>query len=225
VLRPEPGAGETAARAAALGLDPVVAPLFVVTPLPWSPPPPERFDAILFTSANAPRLAGAATADVRCYAVGEATAAAARAAGFADVRTGPSDGAAAAAMMADEGVRRALHLCGRDHIAVGAAGMEVERRIVYAAEAESRLPGAARAALSDGALVLLHSARAAAAFAALAGERSGIRLAAISPAAAAAAGEGWTSVSVAAAPRDEALLELARRLCHIAPPEASGMGA
>jgi uroporphyrinogen-III synthase len=223
VLRPEPGAGETAARAAALGLDPVVAPLFVVTPVAWARPP-GHFDAILFTSANAPRLAGAGMADVRCYAVGEATAAAARAAGFADVRAGPSDGAAAAAMMAAEGVRRALHLCGRDHIAVGAPGVAMARCIVYAAEAEPRLPGAARAALCEGALVLLHSARAAAAFADLAGERAGIRLAAISPAAAAAAGEGWSSLSIAAAPRDEALLELALRLCHIAPPEAAATG-
>jgi len=224
VLRPEPGAGETAARAAALGLDPIVAPLFVVVPVAWSPPP-GSFDAILFTSANAPRLAGAAMADVRCYAVGEATAAAARAAGFADVRTGPSDGAATAALMAADGVRRALHLCGRDHVAVGATGVEIERRIVYAAEAEPRLPPAARTALADGALVLLHSARAAAAFAALAGARPDIGLAAISPAAAAAAGGGWASLSVAAAPRDEALLELALRLCHIAPPGAAAAGS
>ena len=39
-----------------------------------------------------------------CYAVGEATAAAAREAGFADIRIGPGDGAALLAMMADDGI-------------------------------------------------------------------------------------------------------------------------
>jgi uroporphyrinogen-III synthase len=222
VLRPQPAADETASRAAALGLDPVVAPLFLIEPLRW-PPPPAGFDAVLFTSANGARCAGIA-ADVPCYAVGPATAAAARTAGFVDVRTGPSDGAAAAAMMAADGIRRALHLCGRDHIAVAAPGVEIERRIVYSAEAVPELPPAARRALAEGALVLLHSARAAAAFAALAGKRPGVRLAAISSAAADAAGEGWASKSVAPFPRDEALLELALRLCHIAPPEAAAAG-
>ncbi len=42
VLRPQPGADETAARARALGLEPVVAPLFSVRPLHWTPPDPDR---------------------------------------------------------------------------------------------------------------------------------------------------------------------------------------
>lgn len=219
VLRPQPGADRTAARAAALGLKPVVAPLFTVSPIAWEAPR-GTFDAILFTSAHAARCAGAQTG-LPCYAVGEATAAAARAAGFDDVRTGPSDGAAAAAMMAEDGIRRALHLCARDHVPVAAPKVAVERRVVYSADAVAGLPAEARAALDRGALALLHSPRAAATFAALVERRDTVRLAAISPAAAAAAGDGWASVSAAAAPRDEALLELALRLCHIAPPEAA----
>ena len=65
------------------------------------------------------------------------------------------------------------------------------------------------------ALVLLHSPRAAARFAVLAGNRRGaIRIAAISAETAAVAGAGWRSVDVAAAPRDQALLELAAKLCQ-----------
>jgi len=223
ILRPEPGAGATAARARARGLEPVVAPLFRLRPLPWDAPPAEAYDAILVTSANAARLAGRVPAGP-CFAVGEASAAAAREAGFADVTAGPADGEAAAALMAAQGVRRALHLCGRDHHAVRHPEIEVERRIVYAADAVERLPEAARRALDEGAVVLLHSPRAAATFAALAPPRPRVSLAAISAAAAAAAGGGWGEILVAAAPRDAALLELAGKLCNTPPPDAAATG-
>ena len=77
ILRPEPGASATAARARTLRLEPVVAPLFVVRPLAWEPPDPAGLDAVMLTSGNAPRLAGdGMTPFLRlpCYAVGEATA-------------------------------------------------------------------------------------------------------------------------------------------------------
>ena len=216
ILRPEPGASESAARARALGLAPVVAPLFEVRPVAWAPPEGAA-EALLLTSANAARHGGPQLASLRhlpCYAVGEATAAAARAAGSEDVRTGPGDGAAAVAMMAGDGVRRALHLCGRDHLPLRHDGVAIERRIVYEAVAADRLPAAAVDALVSGALVLLHSPRAASTFAGLVAERSGVRIAAISAAAAEAAGDGWAEVAVAPEPRDQPLLELAARLCN-----------
>jgi uroporphyrinogen-III synthase len=216
ILRPRPGAEETAARARALGLEPVVAPLFTVHALDWEMPD-GSFDALLLTSANGARHGlRPELAALPCYAVGEATAAAARAAGARDVITGPSDGAAAVTMMAKAAVTRALHLCGRDHIALTHAQASIERRIVYAAEAAEALPPEARQALDEGALALLHSPRAAALFASLVPNRTGLRIAAISPAAAAAAGSGWAEVHIAAAPRDQALLELAVRLCKTA---------
>ena len=64
------------------------------------------------------------------------------------------------------------------------------------------------------AVVLLHSARAAQRVAALASDRAGLILAAISAPVAAAAGDGWRHVAIADAPRDEALLELAAKLCQ-----------
>lgn len=211
ILRPQPGAGETAARARALGLEPVVAPLFAVRPLAWSAPDPAGFDAVLLTSAHAARHGGDGLTPflgLPCYAVGERTAEAARAAGFADIRTGPSDGAALAAMAEAEGVGSAIHLGGRDHVALDRpAATQVA---VYAADPVDRLPAEA-----EDALVLLHSPRAARLFARLAGgRRAAIRIAAISARAAEAAGDGWLSVAVAAAPRDEALLELAAKLCQ-----------
>ena len=119
ILRPQPGADETAARARALGLSPIVAPLFIVRGLAWAPPPAAEFDAIMLTSANAARRAGAGLAaflGLPCYAVGDATAAAASDAGFTDVRIGPEDGVALLMTMEGDGVVRALHPCGADHM-------------------------------------------------------------------------------------------------------------
>lgn len=212
VLRPQPGADETAARARALGLAPVVAPLFAVRPLAWTPPDPAGFDAVMLTSASAARQASDGLAPFKqlpCYAVGESTAAAAEEAGFADIRVGPDDGAALLLMMAENGVRTAFHACGQDHLAFGHPDVAITRVPVYAAEAAGSLPVAA-----EDMLALLHSPRAAALFAGLAGDRSRIRIAAISTKTARAAGAGWRSVSVSPRPRDQALLELARELCQ-----------
>lgn len=221
LLRPEAGASESAARARRLGLEPVVAPLFTVSSVAWAAPEPSDFDALLLTSANSARHGGPELArlrSLRCHAVGEATAAAAEAAGFRHVVTGPGDGAAALEGMAKAGIAHILHLCGRDHLPLAHPLLAVERRIVYRADATDRLPEAARTALGEGALALVHSPRAGALFGALvdrAGlERGGIRLAAISAQAAAAAGFGWRQVAAAARPRDEALLELAVKLCQ-----------
>jgi len=111
-------------------------------------------------------------------------------------------------MMAAAGVGRALHLCGREHLAVEAEGVAIERRVVYAAEPVEREP------LEGPAVAMIHSTRAAERFARLAGDRKRIALAAISAAAAGAAGTGWATVSVAAEPREQALLELAAKLCN-----------
>ena len=83
-----------------------------------------------------------------------------------------------------------------------------------------RFPPMRDAALTGGALVLLHSPRAARLFAELVDgaelARDAVRIAAISPAALAAAGPGWRLAAAAARPRDDALLELAAKLCQTA---------
>jgi uroporphyrinogen-III synthase len=223
IVRPQPGASETAARADAIGLEPVVAPLFVAQPLPWNPPPADGLDAVMLTSAQAARLAGpriAAYARLPCYAVGESTAAAARSVGFADVRCGDADGQALLALAAREGVSRLLHLCGRNRRSYEQAGIAIARVRVYAVDGVPALPQAAAEALRAGCVTLLHSPRAAAHFGTLCEaegvDRSGVALAAISPAAAEAAGSGWETLAVAQRPRDEPLLELAAKLCKTA---------
>lgn len=221
IVRPEPGAAASARRAAAMGMAVILAPLFTIVPLAWRPSDPRRYDAILFTSANAPRHAGdALTAYLHlpCYTVGEASAAAAAARGFRCVGTGAGDGDAAVRMMAERGVTTALHPCGRDATPLTPSATRIDDLPVYAAEAATALPAAARAALADAAVVALHSPRAAQIFARLADAaglaRGETDLVAISAAAAAAAGSGWHGVAVAPRPRDAAVLELAAKLCQ-----------
>jgi uroporphyrinogen-III synthase len=220
ILRPQPGADATAARARALGLRPVVVPLFVVEPLLWEAPDRGGFDAVMFTSANAVRHGGEgleAFLGLPCYAVGGATATAARQAGFLDVRIGPDDMAGLVAMMAAERVRAAFHPCGRDRIALAQPPVRITSVPVYASEAVDRLAETARAVLHQAA-VLIHSPRAGALFGRFVeDDRQEVSIVAISDAAAAAAGEGWKQVAVAAWPRDEALLELAAKLCQTGP--------
>lgn len=217
ILRPQPGADETAARARALGLSPVVAPLFALRPLAWTPPDPAGFDAAMLTSASAARCGGnalAAYAGLPCYAVGEASAAAARDAGFADIRTGPDDGASLLLMLAADGAARVFHPCGRDHLELAHPGISVTRVPVYASEGAAALGGEAAAALASGAIALLHSPRAAAHFASLLPDKSAVTIAAISARTARAAGAGWRGVAIAPAPRDHALLAIAAELCQ-----------
>jgi uroporphyrinogen-III synthase len=222
VLRPEPGGSETCARANALGLQPVLAPLFDVHAIEWQAPDPGDFDAVMMTSAHAPRLAGDQLHPFKplpCYAVGEATAAAAAAAGFGEVKTGHRDVASLVEQMRAEGIRTPFHPCGREHVEHDRPELTITRRPVYAADPVLRLPDDARLAVENSALVLLHSPRAAEHFvhlSDLAGiPRSGVRIAAISAEAARAAGDGWAVKAVAPEPRDHALLELAAKLCQI----------
>ncbi len=218
ILRPSPGAEQTATRASGLGLIPVISPLFTIRPEQWEPPDPAGFDAVMLTSANAARHAGEglkAFLHLPCYAVGEATADTARSAGFSQVQAGPADGAALLDLIAAAGIGSIFHPCGRDRKPLLHHGVEITPVPVYASEAADRLPAQAEAALRGGALALIHSPRAGEVFGRLVGtHRAHIPIAAISAAAAAAAGVGWQSVAVAAQPRDEALLELAAKLCQ-----------
>ena len=94
VLRPEPGASETVERAREHGLEAISIPLFAIEPLAWETPRADAFDALLLTSANAVRHGGHGLNALRglpVYAVGPATADAARGAGFGIAGVGPSD--------------------------------------------------------------------------------------------------------------------------------------
>ena len=211
VLRPEPGATETLERARERGLDAIAMPLFEIESLSWTLPDPNKFDALLLTSANAVRAGGVQLSHLRglpVHAVGEATAEAARNADFAVASTGDAD--VGRLLQSIDPALSLLHLCGEDH-KEPAASQEITPIPVYRSRAREIVDlGQARDAV-----VLVHSPRASRRFADLAAERSSILIAAISPAAAEAVGDGWAIVESANTPTDDALLALAARLCNI----------
>lgn len=214
ILRPEPGAGRTAARATELGLAPRCIPLFDARPLAWTPPDPADFDVLLMTSAQAARLAGPDLARYRAlptYAVGPATAAAMAEQGLVPTGVGEDDGAMIAARIAADGHRRVLHLAGSVAAPFDRGPLHVRRVPVYTmVETTASLPP-----LPPGAVLLVHSPRAGARLAALidAEARAGLHIVAISEAARTAAGAGWASAHAVALPQDDAMLALAVRLC------------
>lgn len=210
VLRPEPGNGETVKRLRAAGLTPVALPLFETRPRDWTPPDAGAHDALFITSANAIRHAGRGLgmlATLPVLAVGAATAQVAQTAGLVVAMTGHADAADLATRAAARGYRKALHLAGADHVEAGPPVSATA--IVYASEA---IAGVDPAPLA-GTVALVHSARAGARLAELAGaERSDIAIAAISDKALAAAGPGWRATVVAREPNEAALIEAARAL-------------
>ena len=216
VLRPEPGASATVEHACRLGLDAVSVPLFEVEPVEWSAPDPTGFDGLLLTSANAVRYGGEGLERLRglqAYAVGEATAGTARDAGFDVVATGNSDVAGLLSSL-PHGLKL-LHLCGADRREPERAPQEITPVIVY----RSRQIDALDLLSATDCVALIHSPRAGRRFAQLVDDRTSIRIAAISAAAAEACGTGWLSVDVADEPADDALLALAASLCNKPEPE------
>ena len=218
VLRPEPGATATLRRARERGLEAEAVPLFEVEPVEWAVPDPSDFDALLLTSGNAVRHGGPglqALRELPVHAVGEATARAAREAGFAVATIGDWDVNRLLGSI-DANVSL-LHLCGEHRTVPDEARQPITAVRVYRAQAREGVDIGAAA----GSLALIHSSRAGSRFAELvdaqAIERGSIIIAAISQAAAEAAGSGWGAIETVASPTDDALLALAERLCNKSP--------
>lgn len=223
VTRPQPEAERTAAELVRRGHEPVLAPLLVTELLPA--PPFSRPAALLFTSVNGVR-AVAAWPDERiprtipALSVGERTAAAARDAGFADVRSADGDGedlARLAQAVLDPRAGPLLHPTvarpARDLAALlGPVGFTVETVEAYRMKEAEALPEAVSTALTTGAIdgVLLYSRRTAETFARLTARLrpllAAMPLYCLSAEVAAGAGSG--NRFVAAAPNEAALLAL-----------------
>jgi uroporphyrinogen-III synthase len=215
ILRPEPGASASVARARELGLDAFAVPLFEVEPVAWEAPEAGSFDALLLTSANAVRCGGQALQELRSlpvHPVGEATAEAAREAGFGIATVGTANVERLLGSLEPE--QRLLHLTGEHRATAGDAGHEIRRIVVYRSRAVEQPDGLAEA---QGAVVAVHSPRAGARFAELADavglDRARIAVVAISEGAAKAVGDGWESIAMAEQPDDSSLLALVRKLC------------
>jgi len=194
-----------------MGLTAAAVPLFVVEPMPWQAPAPEAFDGLLLTSANASRHGGGQLGryrDLPVYAVGEATAAAAREAGLEVAGVG--DGGVEQLLAWLPADLRLLHLCGEERLA-NPGPQEVTAVPVYRSVAIARPAGLDR--LSGG-VALVHSPRAGRRLAELVNGRNEVAVAAISQAAGDACGPGWASIRAASVPSDAALLSLAVRLCQ-----------
>jgi uroporphyrinogen-III synthase len=223
VTRASPGAEATARRLSELGFVPHVAPLLRLEALAGGPIDLTGVAALAFTSANgvAAFVARAEGRDLPVYTVGAATAAAARAAGFARVVSADGDVEALAPRIAADGrlAGVVLHPGAAEPAGdlVGdltARGVAARGLVVY--ETRPAPPGPDLAATLAGAdAVLLHSPRAARVLAqALAsGAAPGVgagRLTAVclSPRVAAPlVGLGLAEVHIAAAPTEAVLLE------------------
>ncbi len=224
MTRPEPGGAETAARLVALGWQPLLAPALVLAPRPFALPPCQ---AVLVTSRAAARALP--PSELPLLAVGEATAEAARQAGW--TRAEAAEGTAAdlarlAATRCDPARGPLLLAVGQGYALdlaadLRARGFQVLRRIAYAARPATRLPDDVLRSLAAAgvARILFHSPRSAGCAITLfreAGQTEAIArmtALAISPRVAEAARlalapRTWRSLRVAARPTEEALLAL-----------------
>ncbi|MDD2877601.1 MAG: uroporphyrinogen-III synthase [Acidiphilium sp.] len=197
VTRPEPGGTATADALRQRGHIPVLAPCLDIEPLPASLP--GGCDAIVIASAQALPGLPRALHHIPLFAVGDATAARARAAGFRQVESAGGTASDLAALVTRRVAPHAALLlpCGAGHsldlaAALRTAGLRVNRRVVYRSRPADALPEAAIAALEAGAIdrVLIYSPATARHFASLV-QRAGLAVSlhgviaiAISPAAA-----------------------------------------
>ncbi len=192
-----------------MGHEVLLAPLMVTESVAWQlPAPPETVSAVMLTSGSAVVLSGSGVGPLQhlpCFTVGSATSAAARAAGWRDVR----DGGGTVQMLVDAlpaaGIAEILHLAGEDRTRfVVPPAVRIEVVTVYRA---TLVPLNSVPACD---WVLLYSARTAAHFAAecdrIGVSRRDIAIAAISPAALAAAGPGWARAVAAPSADEDALL-------------------
>lgn len=217
VTRPEPGNAATVERARAMGFDARAMPLFAAHAIDWRPLAPGDFDALMLTSAFAARLGGAGLAGLASlpvYAVGAATARAAEAVGLTVVKSGSSDAQRLLDDMTSENIRDILWLCGRDRSEFDGGAKAITALPCYAVD-PAPLPTEWKALIAAPAILLAHSVRAAQLISHLVGDaHAHLSLVAISPAVAAAAGDGWRDLAIAEQPDDVAILAQARALWH-----------
>jgi uroporphyrinogen-III synthase len=164
VTRPSEDAGPLAAALQGRGIEPVLEPLltirFAADGAAILAPLLDGAQAVLFTSANGARAFAAASArrDLAAFAVGDATAKAARDAGFADVASAGGDVAALAALVAarlkpESGVlvhAAASEVAGDLAGALSAKGFTLRRAVLYESLPAERLSDGTAAALASG---------------------------------------------------------------------------
>jgi uroporphyrinogen-III synthase len=207
ITRARPGAETTAARLTALGFTPLVLPLLNVRRLP-AQIDLTGIDALVFTSMNAVG-AFAALCHGRAhpvFTVGDATARAARDAGFASVHSANGDLTALVALIGEEAPGLSLlHPAAAEPAGDLSALVGEAARVRTLPIYETVETGACPQERWD--TVLIHSPRAGHALAALAQKANGRLACAISEAAATPlSGLDFGEVRIAVAPTEDALL-------------------
>jgi uroporphyrinogen-III synthase len=217
ITRAEPGASRTADKLRALGHEPVVAPLLEVHALP-GPIDLDGVAALAFTSANGVRAFAERSPEpdfgraLPVFTVGDATAVAAKMAGFAEVASASGDLDALADLIAAHAGR--LHgtvlapgprePAGDLPRALAAQGVTAQALALY-----ETLPVYPPRGMGPVDAVLIHSPKAAERLAVVMGDRTGPAAYCISAAAAAPlANHAFALVEWAARPDEDSLLAL-----------------
>lgn len=228
VTRPLQDARRQADRLAALGHEPVLAPLLTIEPVPAVTLPLAGAQALIATSRNALRALAAHPARDRALAlpliaVGEATASEAARLGFTSVIVGAGTAESLVPLIAERfapGAGPLVHLAGATLAfdlkgALETRGFHLRQPVLYRAQAADALPPEVLAELKAGRLdgVVLMSPRTAAIFAALIRkhgitEAARLRCYCLSPSVAEAAASLGAPLLVAARPREEDVLAL-----------------
>jgi uroporphyrinogen-III synthase len=141
VTRPQEAAASLKRELEAKGYATLVEPMLTIEPFAAMEPLPDGVQAILLTSANAVPALRDEAKKRRVFAVGKATAEAARASGCKNVLVGDGDGLALASLVAETCRPEAgalLHVGGEVvredlHQALEAKGFHIHRKVVYRA--------------------------------------------------------------------------------------------
>ncbi|MEM7329460.1 MAG: uroporphyrinogen-III synthase [Pseudomonadota bacterium] len=180
VTRAEPGASVTAEHLRARGMTVILAPALTLDPDPDTPlPAPEMLSGLVFTSANGVRTYAARRNDraLTAWCVGPATAAAAALAGFSDIRESAGNAVDLANFIAAQSTpadQPLLHVA--NAAAIGGLKqtlMALGFSVIFAPLYQMRPAAALSAEMTeliaggDTAILLIHSAKGAAAMAAL----------------------------------------------------------
>jgi len=232
ITRPREDAEPLATALAARGIETLIEPLLTITPLPATAAPLAEdlagVQAILFTSANGVRAFAdlSSRRDIGVLAVGDATAATARAAGFTAVESAGGD-VKDLARLAKQRLKPAggpvFHAAGSAVAGdlaqlLAADGFTLRRRMLYEAQPAREIGRAAREGFQARRidLVLLFSPRTAATFASLA-RAADLDLKRVTALCLSAAVESavrdlpWRGIETAARPDLPAMLELVDR--------------
>jgi len=235
ITRPRVDAEALAEEVSMLGAEPLVAPMIEIEAVAGARPDFTGVQAVLLTSANGARalathlVAHDPAYGLPVFCVGDATARAATACGFANVRAAGGDVDALSGLVAarlDPAAGALFHVAGR-HVAgdlggqLQARGYSVRRSVLYEAIAVAELGEPLRQALSAGTvdLALFFSPRTTKTFATLvnaASLTSGVTAAVAVCLSEAVAVEAkalpWADCPVAAAPTQRALMGVAEKV-------------